>query len=534
MRNLLRKGVLLLAAAAFATGCSDDNTDPTPAPEQEKLTLALSTTVVQVSNAETLIDDIELETNGSWELVGTPTFCEVSPVSGSAGKSVVTVAVAANETDEERTETLLFRAVSDGSGSVEAGQEERTLEVTQAAGNPTPSITYGKNLSQAGIANCYVIDDAGAGNPYRFAVANRASDAANADGLPVAPEIAAVSAELVWQSAPGLIGGIALDEWDGADYPLYVAFEVTPGMTGNAVIAVRDKAGEISWSWHIWIPAGTIEGVRTATGYEVMNMNLGAMNNTPGDPTSYGMLYQWGRKDPFPAAATLLGTTATLSAPMYDAEGGEVGIGYSSWTDTSCNTLAYAIAHPTVCLSNYAQYAVSRDWLTPDESSDALWGNPRGAEKDEENNYINTGSKSCYDPCPAGWRVPPADVFEHFTSSGGYAWTFEDFNLCDINGDGVIDLNDYDYGWHFLIDDDTPLYFPAAARFDGSYAMLMGSMSGLWGSYWGNAPYPTVAGGGFSVLSFQVKDMYGNETITVSPQGGGGRADAYSVRCIRE
>ncbi len=62
-------------------------------------------------------------------------------------------------------------------------------------------------------------------------------------------------------------------------------------------------------------------------------------------------------------------------------------------------------------------------------------------------------------------------------------------------------------------------------------------MSGLWGSYWGNSPYDSSLGipnAGFCVLSFQTKDQSGNTAITASPSGGSGRADAYSVRCIRE
>ena len=188
------------------------------------------------------------------------------------------------------------------------------------------------------------------------------------------------------------------------------------------------------------------------------------------------------------------------------------------------------------CLSNYAQFNTSRDWLQADMSNDALWGNPKGAERNETNDFLNKGAKSFYDPCPVGWRVPPADVFRNFTASGGYAWVIDDFDIADISGDGAKSLADYDYGWTFNLSDSASSYFPAAARFDGSYAMLMGSMSGLWGSYWGNAPYPgdMFQGGAYSVLSFQIKDTAGNEMITTSPAGGGARADAYSVRCIRE
>ena len=106
--------------------------------------------------------------------------------------------------------------------------------------------------------------------------------------------------------------------------------------------------------------------------------------------------------------------------------------------------------------------------------------------------------------------------------------------MADINHDGSIDINDYIFGWHFNVSSNTPLYFPAATRYDGSYAMLMGSMSGYWGNYWSNAPSSSMKGGAFCNLSFQTKDMSGGDVTTVSPSGSSSRADAFSIRCIRD
>ncbi len=95
---------------------------------------------------------------------------------------------------------------------------------------------------------------------------------------------------------------------------------------GNALIAAYDGeegTGNILWSWHIWVPqvdpeADAIEyyhyawdavnGIDISTfvpGRLVMNMNLGALVEKPEnrythDTNTFGMLYQWGRKDPFP------------------------------------------------------------------------------------------------------------------------------------------------------------------------------------------------------------------------------------------
>lgn len=398
---------------------------------------------------------------------------------------------------------------------------------TACSDNDSPSEPVDKvtDLSAVEMANCYIVQSPGI---YKFKADNRFN---LGPGLPVPPEIAPDSAKLVWQTVPGTIKSVELLDAGGNPY---IQFEVV-NPAGNALIAALDESGTIVWSWHIWMPEEKVEGIMMENGYEVMNMNLGAMNNNPGEASSYGMLYQWGRKDPFPAAATPTGDTSTVGAPLYDMEGNQDWIVNSSWYNNGDNTIDYAIAHPMVVISNYSQYASSRDWLKTGTSDDSLWGNPQGDVRDSDNNtYPNSGRKTCYDPSPAGWRVAPADAFRNFTSTGGYVWTFEDFNVADINGDGVIDMGDYNYGWHFNVADGVSLFFPAAARYDGSYGMLMGSVSGFWGSYWCNAPYSSVPGGGFSGLSFQVKDQSGNDMTTMTASGGGSRADAYSIRCVRD
>ncbi|MCD8313877.1 MAG: hypothetical protein LUC24_06930, partial [Bacteroidales bacterium] len=317
-------------------------------------------------------------------------------------------------------------------------------------------------------SNCYLVSEPG---NYWFDATVRGNGAVT-EGIDAPEPVDGTQARLVWQSSRGLIDGLSIA--DGK-----IRFEITG--CGNALLAACDESGNILWSWHIWYPETAVEDLHSRTGYEVMNMNLGAMNCNVADAGSYGLLYQWGRKDPFPAAATLTGDTATVGATLYDAEGGEVTIANSDWFSLESNTIEYSIAHPTVCLSNNAQYTSCRDWLQASGSNDALWGNPLGCQRDADNTYPNKGVKTIYDPCPAGYRVPPADVFRSFTSSGGYAWTLDDFDVADLDGDGEITSADFSYGWIFNLDEGVTSWFPAAARYDGSYAMLMGSVSGLWG-----------------------------------------------------
>jgi len=508
MKKILLFPLGLCAVCAGFAGCSDSDISAPAAEPQPRLTLQPDAPVV--FPAEGGIREIVVSTDQSdWDAVCDQSWCRIA-----REENRLTVSAEPNRTTAPRPLATV---------TVTAGLPPHAIS-TAIKVSQAPGERQTVDLSAAGTSNCYLIAEAGS---YVFDATVRGNGAAS-EGLEAPAAIAPARAELVWQTAPDMIGSVALT--DGQ-----VAFTAAD-IPGNALIAVKDGSGEILWSWHIWFPEVEVNALTTAAGYEAMNLNLGAMNDRVADVGSYGMLYQWGRKDPFPAAPTLTGTTETVGAPLYDAAGKSVAIDHSSWSNTESNTLAYAIAHPTVCISNYAQYAVSRDWLRADMSNDALWGNPSGSEKNEENEFVNKGTKSYYDPCPTGWRVPPADVFRHFTASGGYAWVVSDFDIRDTNGDGERSLDDYDYGWTFNLSETAHSYFPAAARYDGSYAMLMGSVSGLWGSYWGNAPYPgdMFRGGSYAVISFQVKDQNGNEMITASPAGGGARADAYSVRCIRE
>ena len=400
------------------------------------------------------------------------------------------------------------------------------------------------NLSASGTANCYVIDAAG---EYAFDASVR-GNGASSQGLETPQPLSPSSAKLLWQDSKSMISSVSLSG-------TRVVF-TAGSKPGNAVIAVENASGEIIWSWHIWHPEKPVSGLTTSKGYTLMNMNLGAISSEIG-LSAYGLLYQWGRKDPFPGSPIASGgTIQTKSAPVYDIDGNETQILASSMFESYSNNLAYAIAHPNTCLS--CSPTKTGDWLLSDESSPALWGNPEGG-LNVDGKYINNGGKSIYDPCPAGWRVPPADLYSNFTGSGQYAWveldsegnplkddngnmeisyTFgqDSYPVCDINADGILSMEDYNNGWVFRLGDNTSSYFPASTRYDATYALLMGSMVGLWGNYWTNAPSVQSNGTSDSAIAmgFAVKDMYGKTNISISPNASGPKANAFAVRCIKE
>lgn len=191
-------------------------------------------------------------------------------------------------------------------------------------------------------------------------------------------------------------------------YPLNNVSEMTENVVGgNALIGAFDKNGLLIWSWHIWVCPGMINDSGEVSdamveewgnGYYVLDRNLGAIDNKPGVP-SMGLLYQWGRKDPFIGAA--------YTNDDYNDDGRMYTVNYyENWDvavdETNSKTINYTIQHPTFLI---------HDGLSSTANVGGyLWGSNKGLQG-LETNEINLGSKTIYDPCPIGYRVPPVDAF---------------------------------------------------------------------------------------------------------------------------
>lgn len=246
----MKKFVLLwiCALGVCLVGCSDDDT-PEQLPDPE-LTLAPDAPIAFPAKGGNV--EIAVTTNmETWSAVSDQEWCKVA---ASAGK--FTVSAVENETLAPMPAATVTVTASTGERSV-----SRKLQVSQEAGKEKIV-----DLSEAGTSNCYLVTAAG---NYSFDATVR-GNGATTEGLDAPTAIAGTSAAVVWQSAPGLISGVTLA--DGR-----ISFKIAG--PGNAVIAVKD--GAILWSWHIWYPEAEVAGLNSKTGYEVMNMNLGAMHNTP-------------------------------------------------------------------------------------------------------------------------------------------------------------------------------------------------------------------------------------------------------------
>lgn len=257
----------------------------------------------------------------------------------------------------------------------------------------------------------------------------------------------------------------------------------------------------------------------------MMKVNLGAtsLTSTPGDIGCYGLYYQWGRKDPFIGKASPTATAnestafkdqtaKTTNAPGYEWKAGNIP------GNTNDAKLASLIALPTTFAST--SYTLIGDWITSVQNAgyDNLWGNPY-----ETGGYPNRspGSKSIYDPCPAGWRVPRADTWTMFTVSGSSVTRPQDINATDF----------WEGGWDFYCTDTfsgPTAFYPAAGSRHLPNGCIVNQISG---HYWSSSQHMYYAAGmGFSELK---------AAVTIPNFGGAGyymerRASGNSVRCARE
>ena len=277
------------------------------------------------------------------------------------------------------------------------------------------------DLSATETANCYVAGKAG--QEYRFkatVMGNGAiTPAVEGDdtkkGITPSP-LAPASASILWQSERSLISGVKLKN----DYIYFTlnGSEETALKAGNAVIAAYDGAGMIVWSWHIWVTDVDLDAkVQTYTVHAdysaypafqspmMMDRNLGATDDklwsAATDPKgSHGLFYQWGRKDP------IIGPSdgeANAHATVYDKDNEVVSWDFTVTTLISREDIA---KYPM-------KYIKGDNWLNEDAYD--LWGNSTVYATGGGDGSI--GSKSIYDPCPPGYRVPHPYVWSGFTST---------------------------------------------------------------------------------------------------------------------
>lgn len=237
------------------------------------------------------------------------------------------------------------------------------------------------DLSPKETANCYIVSRPG---NYMFN-ASVAGNTTESIGTPA-------SVEVLWRSfgdsvMPTESDIVRLAGLDGKTVRFSTPEEL---QNGNAVIAVRNSAGTILWSWHIWVckdfnPIASQQVYNNNAGI-MMDRNLGATSATPGDAHAHGLLYQWGRKDP------CLGDCLFLSK-------------YKFGDQTTGFTAAWTIKNPM-------EFTTVLCYQEVGESPDGkILYHGYGNLLDNNNDFWNE-NKGKHDPCPSGWKVCDKGVLE--------------------------------------------------------------------------------------------------------------------------
>ena len=330
------------------------------------------------------------------------------------------------------------------------------------------------NLSANGRANCYIVD---CGGKYKFIPVKGNSG----ETLDVK------SVEVLWESfgtdeTPEVGALIPYAEYRDLDQDGY--FDIYLNATdrkGNAVIAAKDESGTILWSWHIWLTDQPAECVYANNAGTMMDRNLGATSATPGDVGALGLLYQWGRMDPFLGSSSISESVVAVSTGTWPA---------AVESNASNGTISYATERPTTFITyNDSNY----DWYYTGSSS--------------TDNTRWKSTKTIYDPCPAGWRV--------LDGGSNGVWAKAGFLS------GFHSYDSIDKGMLFDIDFSSPAswYSAAGYRYYGDGGLFG---VGYYGYYWSITPDDSY-----------VYSLYFRDDGSIIPWNIY-RANGQSVRCLKE
>ncbi len=358
--------------------------------------------------------------------------------------------------------------------------ETKYLKVNKFSEERCPDYPY--DLSYPSAANCYIVSSEG---QYEFRTVK--GNSTESVGK-------VASAEILWES----FGSSNAPNRDYADLYLieevsasedYITFTATRHK-GNAVIAAKDAEGKILWSWHIWMTDQPEDQVYNNEAGVMMDRNLGATSVSFDNGPGFGLLYQWGRKDPFVGGIyrisdIIIGTTITWPAPVI--------------SNSTSGTIAYATEHPTTFITG------------GDDNGNWCYGSA--------DNTLWQSEKTIYDPCPAGYRVPDGDVWSEAFGPDLHHQESESQTHALNFGSGEINV---------LTDTCSDCwYFGAGRRLakDGSV-----SDTGEYGYYWSCTASQSDSGKAYS-MSFYLKSF---QSVNVTPEFARDRASGFSVRCVRE
>ena len=324
------------------------------------------------------------------------------------------------------------------------------------------------DLSAVETANCYIVSEVG---DYKFKAVLGNSNASLGN---------VKSVEVLWESfgtdvAPNVGDLVASVSYKNG----YIRFSTPEAFKeGNAVIAAKNSKGVILWSWHIWLTDKPADQVYYNNAGTMMDRNLGATSATPGDVGAIGLLYQWGRKDPF------LGSS-------------------------SINDAVDAVSTVT--------------WPEPVES---IWATVDVTEKNPMTYYGSSAAasgswdseKTVYDPCPVGYRVPDGENEGVWTTAEGGSYKYYEYFLANSDGSNC--------GINFsnILGDDSVIWYPMSGFRD--YEGYLRTV-GISGYYWSCSSH--------LIDSYQAYSLHTNIGAgDVFPCEFNSKPYGFPVRCLKE
>lgn len=380
------------------------------------------------------------------------------------------------------------------------------------------------------------------------------------------------TADVLWQTwqATSAADQLGVSRATGTDAS-YIRVVLPAGIVNgnNAVIALKDANGVIIWSWHLWITdynpdtetngtRHTYAGAAFQTGgiyaaKKIMDRNLGATwtGGTPSPQTTaaeaakaYGLMYQWGRKDAFtPASGASTSDAAAIyggainSPALSEGSGSGTGINKVAIAASTTNNLANAVQNP---MTFYLNASAPNNWYTTSSTS-------------QNNTLWRPEVKTVFDPCPPGYRVPGAPMWNAFTSpwagfNGRPSSPVSNTSYTNAANNGVAD-GDFQSGNNF------PFRYYSAGNNSaaiGGYSNASDNATNgrLYTINGVNTWYPASGGrssdsGAFNLVGSSGYYWSGSVTGTsgyslgfsstyVSPATDNSRAYGFSVRCIQE
>ena len=295
---------------------------------------------------------LNLRASVAWKIEGATDWCAVSQSEGTKSSVVKLLLTDDGEGVRPRSATLTV------SSEMEGVEPQQVTVVQRSTGANTVVVRAGET---------------------------RAFPARRTDGA----YVKGVAADWVWTTDAELLSGLDYDASRNE-----ITCTAAKSKQGSGLVALFDAGGAVVWSWLVWVVDKMPSDV-TVGGIAWQDRNVGAEYHST-DPKacvqdfrSYGLFYQWGRKEPF------IGAKILSKNKYYE--------GHAEYPDAFGAMTREVVFNA----SRTAGWQVSGEEMTAATAN----GNPttfytRSSAAMSEG--WTEGGKGLNDPCPVGYRVPTA------------------------------------------------------------------------------------------------------------------------------